>query len=808
MTLLGHEASARTDRRTAPLNRLPSRPAGSSGAPPDRASASRIVVFGDDWGRHPSSIQHLTKELLSTHRIDWVNTIGTRCPRLSRTDLRRGFSKLGRWTLERESRDVPANLRVHDPWMWPGFRTRIARLVNARLLLRQLRPILFGTDGFGRYGELARPKTPMAIVTTHPLVADLVHLTPQLNWIYYCVDAFHLWPGLDQQALLRMEASLVASGCPVIASSHELAERLNAAARDVTELTHGVDLEHWRSCSPASSACKTPAESPAACGRSRARALYFGHADQRLDRDICLALAERMELDLLGPSHGLDPALARHPHIHCRKPVRFEDLPRQVSRADVLVMPYAELPVTRAMQPLKLKEYLASGKPVVATPLPANLAWSDALDLAAEPEAFADLAVRRAGRPLAEGQTRARRRLDRESWGAKARRFELLIRRSRPIGVLNVRICSGLGGGPERLILPTAQRIEAHGYREEAAYLVHPDDRDFARVREEAAQHRCPLHTIPDRHPLDPSLIGRLEALCRERRISVWHGHDYKSNLLGLLLRKRLGLRLVSTVHGWVHHTSRTRLYYAVDRRALRRYERVLVVSSDLEERCREFGVPAARLRRIESAVPDGRSLPGHLRARRRLRDRRALQAGQRLVIGALGRLEPEKGFDVAIEAFERVCAAGIDAELRIAGSGGQRANLQARIERSPQAERIALCGFVPDARLFLADLDVFLLSSRREGLPLALLEAMSMGCPAVATRAGGIAEALEDEVDLLLNDVGDVEGLARSLVRVALDAELRRRLALRGEGTVRRRYGLDERVRRLARVYDELVGA
>jgi hypothetical protein len=104
----------------------------------------------------------------------------------------------------------------------------------------------------------------------------------------------------------------------------------------------------------------------------------------------------------------------------------YDELPGLGREAAVLVMPYADLPVTRAMQPLKLKEYLATGKPTVVSHLPANREWADALDLAATPEDFARLVKLRLASGLPPAQAAARRRLSEEGWDAKARVFEAL----------------------------------------------------------------------------------------------------------------------------------------------------------------------------------------------------------------------------------------------------------------------------------------------------------------------------------------------------------------------------------------------
>jgi len=117
----------------------------------------------------------------------------------------------------------------------------------------------------------------------------------------------------------------------------------------------------------------------------------------------------------------------RHPSITWNGPVPYAQLPTLAGEADVLVMPYADLPVTKAMQPLKLKEYLATGLPVIATPLPANLSWVNAMDVTADPRAYAALCLKRAGSALPRDQAEARRRLAAESWAGKARQFEQWI---------------------------------------------------------------------------------------------------------------------------------------------------------------------------------------------------------------------------------------------------------------------------------------------------------------------------------------------------------------------------------------------
>jgi glycosyltransferase involved in cell wall biosynthesis len=126
----------------------------------------------------------------------------------------------------------------------------------------------------------------------------------------------------------------------------------------------------------------------------------------------------------VGPECEPDPALDRCPRVQRLPALPLAKLPHLARTAAVLVMPYADLPVTRAIQPLKLKEYLATGLPVVVRDLPATRDWADCLDLADTPASFAQAVRRRLVTGIPEDQQRARARLAEESWTEKARLFE------------------------------------------------------------------------------------------------------------------------------------------------------------------------------------------------------------------------------------------------------------------------------------------------------------------------------------------------------------------------------------------------
>ncbi len=374
--------------------------------------------------------------------------------------------------------------------------------------------------------------------------------------------------------------------------------------------------------------------------------------------------------------------------------------------------------------------------------------------------------------------------------------------RRRPPVVLESRVVQGSGGGPDKTILNSPRFLEPH-YRTLCAYMHPPGDPGFEQIRRKADAWRAPLISVPDRGPWDWHVVLQCLDICRRERVAIWHGHDYKSNALGLFVRRFWPMKLVTTVHGWVHHTRRTPLYYRVDRFCLPRYDQVICVSQDLYEECLAAKVPPEKCVLVDNAIDTVES-----RRRRAIASAKEKLgvAGNRLVVGAVGRLSPEKGFDLLIAAVDRLLHAGSDLELWIVGEGSERGNLQAQIDRLGRNDRIRLLGFRADVRDLYEAMDVFALSSLREGLPNVVLEALALEVPVVATRVAGVPRLVRDGHCGWLVPPGSVEALASALERLCSDAALRQRFAQAGRAAVEENFSFAARMQRIRAIYDSLL--
>ena len=756
-----------------------------------------LVVFADDWGRHPSGPQHLVQTLLPDRQVLWVNTIGTRRLALNRHNVRRGIEKLRQWLTPRERGDDGAagNLTVINPVMWPSYAGRAARTLNARLVARAVR----------RHVREHFDREPV-VLTTIPMTADLIGRFDARRWVYYCVDDWSSWPGLDHETLGAAERRLVDGADAVVAASDRLAEHLVELGGDPTVVTHGVDAAAW---SEVDSAVEHPVldQIEALPGP---RAVFWGMVDTKISVEAVSGLAERFEgsIVLVGPRSDGAEELEKIGGVHMFDAVPAEVLPRVAALSDVLVMPYVtDHAALVASQPLKLKEYLATDRAVVCTDLPATRAWWDCADVVGV-ERFADVVVERAWTGATATQLERRReRLAGETWETKSKQLAAVMddrpTASAPV-VLHVRTVCGTGGGPDKTIVRSARHVDGEAYRVAGAYIHPKGDAGIENIEHNAEREGLELFTIGERGPLDPRTVLRLGRLADELNVGVWHGHDYKSDLIGLLLRRRRQMKVVTTVHGWTDESLRMRVYRWAHERFLRRMDHVIAVSPAIAERCRAVGVAEDRLSVIGNAIE-----PEEYARVTSIEDAKVaarLPVGSP-VIGVVGRLSVEKGVDRLIEALPELMRTAADLRVLVVGDGPQWGAIEAAARERGVRHAIRFVGWREPIQPWLEAMDLLVLPSRTEGMPNVVLEAMAMGVAVAATDVGGVGELIEyDSTGVLLGE--DAQEWAEALTALLSDAEKRRELAEAARARVVERFTFAQRTQKVLEVYDMVIGS
>jgi len=371
-----------------------------------------------------------------------------------------------------------------------------------------------------------------------------------------------------------------------------------------------------------------------------------------------------------------------------------------------------------------------------------------------------------------------------------------------PPFVLHTRVVTGTGGGPEKTILNSPRFLSEYGIDSACMFMRPPQDPGFDSLIARADGSGAEIIGIDDRGPADLSIVKKAVQLCKERNVAVWHAHDYKSNALGLLVRMFHKMHLVTTAHGWVRFTSRTPTYYKIDRFCMKRYERVLCVSKDLVERCLESGIKEDRLSLVDNAIVH---TDYHTTAATADEKARFGFSPDHILLGAVGRLSEEKGFDRLLDAVSRLVNEGHNVGLIIAGEGHLQDALQDQVESLELQNRVHLAGYLEDPRELYRAIDMYVLSSLREGLPNVVLEAMASQRTVVTTEVNGIPRLVQDGHNGLVVPTANTEALTEGIRKCLLSKELRTDLAEQGRQTIEENFTFADRMKAVVETYRTL---
>lgn len=373
-----------------------------------------IICFANEWSGDPLSKKQLMLRLARRHRILWINSINNRAPRLARKDLRRVWQKLSNFS--RGLTQVDKRIWVLTPLYLPFHRHPVVRSLNRWLLGWQIRRTL---DRLG----FSQPITWSFV----PSSADVVGTLGEKSIVYHCVDEYSAFSDAAGEIRDRERELLAKADLVLVCSSPLLASKAERNPRTYL-VTHGVDYEHFlRAADPS-----TPV-APELQALPRPVLGFHGlladWVDLRLISQLArlrpgwsIVLIGRVDTDL-APVLGLDSV-----HVLGHRP--YERLPEYLRGFDVALLPFITNELTFSANPLKLREYLAAGLPVVAAPLPeiARMATTEVLVSMAS---TADEYVRQITGLLEQGLVGPSRdrsaKMAHESWEYKLAEIERLL---------------------------------------------------------------------------------------------------------------------------------------------------------------------------------------------------------------------------------------------------------------------------------------------------------------------------------------------------------------------------------------------
>jgi glycosyltransferase involved in cell wall biosynthesis len=377
------------------------------------------------------------------------------------------------------------------------------------------------------------------------------------------------------------------------------------------------------------------------------------------------------------------------------------------------------------------------------------------------------------------------------------------VGRSGPVRVLELRSVWGTGGGPEKTILLGAARSDPSRYAVTVCYIRDERDEVYG-VASRLDGLAVDYAEVREKHSFDPGIWPKLRQVVRERQIDIVHAHDYKTDLVALLLARTEGVIPLTTAHGWTGHSRREQFYYWADKKLIARFPRVVAVSSEIRDELTRTGTNPSRVTVVLNGI-DHTAFRRDRSREREARERLGVPL-ERFVIGGVGRLEPQKRFDLLMDAVAQIRQHRPDVLLVIAGDGSLRSELEEAVGRHGLTGHCLMLGHQTDVPLVHHTFDLFVQSSKYEGTPNAVLEAMALESPLVATAAGGTAELVRDGQDGLVVPVNDVPTLVAAMRRaLASPAETAARVAS-ARARIEGELSFERRMQRLEAIYDELM--
>lgn len=357
-------------------------------------------------------------------------------------------------------------------------------------------------------------------------------------------------------------------------------------------------------------------------------------------------------------------------------------------------------------------------------------------------------------------------------------------------------LAPGPFGGLEGVVEQLSTGLAARGHQVTVAAIVGPGGEEPPVVgRLQRAGVALEAIRVPDRaYHREREAVRRLLA---SRPFDVAHSHGYRPDVLLRGVIQGAGLPAVATAHGFTGGGAKNRFFEWLQTRAFAGFDAVIAVSRPLRERLCAAGVPRSRVHLIPNAWAQRGAPLDRAEARAAL----GLPA-QGPIMGWVGRLTREKGADVALEALASVP----HGDLRVAflGAGREEATLREQAGRLGVADRVHWLGIRTGAADLLSAFDAVVLSSRTEGTPLILLEAMAAGVPVVATAVGGVPDVVTER-EALLVPPGRPDLLARAMALVMEDPGAAGRRVLAAGDRLREAFALDPWLDRHETLYRSL---
>jgi glycosyltransferase involved in cell wall biosynthesis len=336
-----------------------------------------LVVFGEDWGSHPSSTQHIVSILGESRQVIWINSIGLRKPRLNFKDLGRIFNKLqsfifsSLFTKKITNKSIPDNLIIISPLVIPCANSYLSIKISRFILKKQIdyacRRIVF---------------TDPIVWSSLPTSVDYLDIFNKAPCVYYCGDDFNSLEGVDHKFVSEKEKELVDRSRYVFTASEYMLSRF--PREKGVNIPHGVDYSMFS---------KRDDEIPFDLPRGKPIAGFYGSISTWLDQQLLVDTIQSLphwDFVFIGKVDCNVDSLLDCNNVKFLGVKDHHELPRYIQNWNVAMLPFKNNKQIQMCNPLKLREYLASGTPVVSTDFNALRGYRDYIQVSNKDRPFKD----------------------------------------------------------------------------------------------------------------------------------------------------------------------------------------------------------------------------------------------------------------------------------------------------------------------------------------------------------------------------------------------------------------------------------
>jgi glycosyltransferase involved in cell wall biosynthesis len=480
------------------------------------------------------------------------------------------------------------------------------------------------------------------------------------------------------------------------------------------------------------------------------------------------------------------------------------DIPDILSIMDICVLPSLSEGLSNA-----LMEYMAAGKPIIATNVGGNpeLIENGVSGVLIRPgmadeieKAVIELATNKdkALRLAANALRKAENEIDMSSM---IKKYEDILSGKKRKRILHLISSNGLFGA-EKVLLNIAHFNQLNG-TDVIVACVHNSHNPHIEVADEASKNDLKTKILRSNGRLALKTVRQLRNYIKVNNIDIIHTHNYKSDAIGFLASRFTKTRWIATNHVWHGNDVKLKVYELLDSLLLRFADKIVAVSDEIREDLLRKRIKADKIERIFNGIDVSGIMPTALG--KDLKAEFGINNGD-IVVTTVGRLSPEKGHAVLLEAAEKVIKKHNNVKFLIVGDGPLRESLQPNV-RSRQLEKyIKFLGIREDVSEILSISDIYVNSSYIEGLPLTILEAMRSRLPVVATNSGGTPQVISEGKTGILVNSGNSEELKNAIEMLISDAKRRQKLGNEAYKDLCERFSIERMGESYSKVYDEVL--